>query len=85
MSVNLLYLISKGIKKEVSTPFHLMMDFLVLVMCVCIPKMIFFILPAIPEHIAMGTMVMTIGVFMVALTSSVLWDGTFSEDERDAI
>ena len=83
MSVNLLSLISKGIK--VSTPFHLMMDFLVLVMCVCIPKMIFFILPAIPEHIAMGTMVMTIGVFMVALTKFGLMGLWSTEDEREAI
>ena len=83
MSINLFFLIGKGIK--VSTRFHLLMDCLVLAMCVFVPEMIFFILPAIPEHIAMGTMVMTIGIFAVTLTKLGLMGWWSTEDEHEVI
>ena len=83
MNVNLFSLIGKGI--EVSTRFHLLLDCLMLSMCVFIPQAIFFILPAISEQIAMGTTVMTIGVFFVALTKLCLIGWWSTLDERETV
>ncbi|MFY2509256.1 hypothetical protein ACN3E9_13430 [Vibrio pectenicida] len=82
MNVNFFSLIGKGI--ETSTRFHLLLDCLVLSMCVFIPQAIFFILPAIPEQIVMGTTVMTIGVFFVSLIKLGLMGWWSAQDERDS-
>ncbi|MBU2895551.1 hypothetical protein [Vibrio hepatarius] len=81
MNVNLFSLIGKGI--ETSTRFHLLLDCLMISMCIFIPQAIFFILPAISEQISMGTTVMTIGVFFVALTKLGLIGWWSTQDERE--
>ncbi|GLT17537.1 hypothetical protein GCM10007938_13150 [Vibrio zhanjiangensis] len=83
MNIYLFSLISRGIKE--STKFHLMMDGLMLTICICVPQMIFFMVPAISEQISLGTLIMTVAVFFVALVKLGLMGWWSTEDERQAV